>query len=130
MTHFSQTQPWKFLNTIREMDPVAAIMIANHWGTWPLGISPEQYMAAYNLVTNQSIVPTCCYCEWAVFDGDPHLECQKQLDEEHDEYLAWLDDDDENDHISSREVYHRAYNHCGNDELAREAATLYPSDFI
>lgn len=132
MPNYSQTEPWKFLNAIREMDPEAAIMIANHWGTWPPGISPEQYIAAYNLVTNQAVVPTCRYCEWAVFEGDPHLECQRQLNVLHDEdddIPDWDDIYEEGD-VSTQEVYNRAHTHFGNSELAREATEMYPGDFI
>ncbi len=37
---------------------------------------------------------------------------------------------DEEDNVSTNEVYTRAYAHFGNHELAREATELYPGDFI
>jgi hypothetical protein len=37
---------------------------------------------------------------------------------------------DEDDYVPSGEIYRRAYAHTGNHELAREAAELYPGDYI
>ncbi|MDB5185094.1 MAG: hypothetical protein JWN38_902 [Candidatus Saccharibacteria bacterium] len=48
----------------------------------------------------------------------------------HDDYDDRYDGDDEDDYVSSSTIYSRAYNHFGNAEQAREAAELYPGDFM
>lgn len=39
-------------------------------------------------------------------------------------------DDEGDDYVSTDTVYARAYDHFGNSEMAREAASMYPGDFI
>lgn len=55
------------------------------------------------------------------------------FDSEHVTDYAEADDpyeDDEDDYVSTSVVYARAYAHFGNAEMAREAAEMYPGDFI
>jgi hypothetical protein len=40
------------------------------------------------------------------------------------------DDEDEDDYVSPTTVHARAMRHFGNAEQAREAAEMYPGDFI
>lgn len=40
------------------------------------------------------------------------------------------EDPDDDDFVPTSEIYDRAYRHFGNDEMAREAATMYPGDFM
>jgi hypothetical protein len=78
--------------------------------------------------------------EWQQFVADEEAKmAQQRLDEEleatmddyNDDYDESDDDfDDEDDYVSTTEVYNRAYSHFGNAEMAREAAEMYPGDFI
>lgn len=75
---------------------------------------------------------------WQQFCEEQEAEMERQrledeeLDRYNDEYGdCWEDDlEDDDDNITTTEVYNRAYTHFGNHELAREAAELYPGDFI
>jgi hypothetical protein len=132
VSNFSQTNPTEFLKGIFEMDPVAAVMIANHWGSESDIVSHLQYTAAHDLVKNQDVVPICRLCEWALLDAEDHEFCDHMLaggdDVDDDDVYDENYDDDEP--VSSQEIYHRARAHFGNDELAREAASQYPGDFM
>lgn len=127
MPTFSSNNPLQFLEEIYEIDPMAAVRIANKWG------DPEatqaQYEAAWTIVQKQQVLPLCVDCKWPVVSDDPHLVCEDYLHGNDCVYVDDFDDEDE-DYVSSSEVYHRAYAHFGNDEMAREAASMYPGDFI
>ncbi len=61
-------------------------------------------------------------------------EAQKDWDDEEDERLS-VDseqgrDDEEDDYVSTQEIARRARAHFGDTELAREAAEMYPGDFM
>lgn len=59
--------------------------------------------------------------------------CEVTLDEDEFEICSKCEKDEEDEEygsITSNDVYRRAFRHFGNAELAREAAQLYPGDFI
>lgn len=127
-----KTNPDGFLRLIYRIDPIAAIRVASQW----VGANAtlQQGHAAWALMCRQTIVPRCEYCQWAMFDGDVHASCEEVLNRAWEECYASYGIDEEleadDDRVDYKTVYSRAYAHFGNDELAREAASLCPGDFM
>lgn len=116
-------QPQAFLDTLFEIDQISAVRVASKWGGGE-NVTPEQYQAACSIIGRQTVFPTCPDCEWPIVDEE-HMRCDYFIDEE-----DTRTDDDVDEGISPTEVYHRAYRHFGNHEMAREAAEQYPGDFM
>lgn len=64
--------------------------------------------------------------EWGVVGINDAAHHDAYIDDVYDDYP----DDEEDDFVSTTEVYGRAFAHFGNHELAREATEMYPGDFI
>lgn len=133
MLNIREANPHAFLAEINEIDQLAAVRIACVWGGY--GSTPLQYDAAWELMKIQTVAPMCVYCKWAVFDDqEPHTDCANAM------YCMYgtaafsaqtyhSDESEENPSIS--EVYSRALQTFGgNTDLAREATSMYPGDFI
>lgn len=101
----------------------------------------SKYNAAMYFSDNQTSYPHCQYCTWFIEPDGQHDHCDEQLrledagwidPSDYDDLYDDEDDfDDEADYASLTDVYNRAYAHFGgNTELTREAAEMYPGDFI
>lgn len=142
MTTQTDIHPQDFINQLFELDEIAAVRIANIWGADSTNMN--QYRAACSVVERQTVFPTCEHCEWPVVNIDEHANCEQDIAEAmgsmfdcdncEDAGCARCDprfDDDVDDSVSPGEVYQRALRHFGgNTELASEAASLYPGDFM
>ncbi len=79
-TNLSTINLHQFLDEIYEIDPLAAVRIANKWGN-PSEVGDERYEAAWNIVSRQTVVPNCPRCYWPVLDDDLHTKCDAELSE-------------------------------------------------
>lgn len=136
--------PKQFLVQAHGLDPLAAVRLALKW-CGLTSTTPDEYQAAWHIMTIQTVVPRCDYCDWAILNDERHEYCEQMMgnskdtseDEQDDAYADQLNDDDFVDSCSDgedvpmfQEVYGHARAHFGNDELAHEAASQYPGDFI
>lgn len=92
-------------------------------------IKPDQMLLVRDELISRGVLHRCSNCHGVALSTRPFkscFQCDPRMAEE--EYDDIEDDDDE--YISTTEVYNRAYAHFGNHELAREASEMYPGDFI
>lgn len=139
-------------------DELGAINQAIAWADAPISSVSDKYKcdAAFEFFSWQIRLPVCGYCHWAILPHEPHPDCEEAMGiGVHDDqgpgydcgfcqdegcgmcdpdpdtsYLFGDGDEDSDEPASTSTVYARALAHFGNAEEAREAASLYPGDFI
>ncbi len=93
-----------------------------------IDVKPEQMQLFYDELIRRGVLHRCSTCHGVAVSTRPFKSCfqcdPKKAEADYDDF------DEEDDYLSTTEVYNRARRHFGNDELAREAASLYPGDFM
>jgi hypothetical protein len=71
--------PYEYLTELFETDEIAAVRIANRWGSNGNPDALDQYLAAWQIALHQTVFPVCILCRWPVVDDEHHASCEEQL---------------------------------------------------
>lgn len=90
---FAGTNPEKFLEEIYQIDPIAAIRVADKLTDMYLeGQSDDTLLAMYNaaqdIMCRQTVFRRCELCGWAILDKNSHMHCADHRDDDIDEAMC------------------------------------------
>lgn len=77
LLELSESDPRAFLEQINQINPLAAVLVANTWGGTKC--TPQQLNAAWEFIQTQTAAPLCISCGWAIANNDPHTYCEELI---------------------------------------------------